>query len=122
MNAGNRKSVACLIRQVLTSRICVREAIIQFPRDSEDKSIHAAYHALIHYEADEDLRARDELYRQEQDDYLEFIFHILEREEDLPDNIIKNYEKYYTRANILHEENAKGFFKGFMKILNIKEK
>ncbi len=118
----DRKLVADLIRQVLISRMCVREAVVQFPRDTEDKSIHAAYHALIHYEADEDLRARDELYREEQDDYLEFISYILERGEDLPENIIKNYEKYYTCANILHEKNTKGFLKGFLKILNIKEK
>ena len=69
----DRRFVAALIRQVLISRLCVREAILNFPKDTEDKSIQAAFHALVHYEADEDLRARDELYREEQDDYLEFI-------------------------------------------------
>lgn len=117
-----RKFVAQLIRQVLISQMCVREAILQFPRDTEDKSIHAAYHALVHYEADEDLRNRDELYKEQQNDYLEFISQVLEKEEDLPQNIIKNYEKYYSRANILHEKNPKGFWKGFFRILNIGEK
>lgn len=117
-----RKFVAQLIRQVLISQMCVREAILQFPRDTEDKSIHAAYHALVHYEADEDLRNRDELYKEQQNDYLEFISQVLEKEEDLPQNIIKNYEKYYSRANILHEKNSKGFWKGFFRILNIGEK
>ena len=95
-------------------------SILNFPKDTEDKSIQAAFHALVHYEADEDLRARDELYREEQDDYLEFISNLLERGEDVPENIIQNYEKYYTCANIPHEGNAKGFFKGFWKFLNVK--
>ena len=116
----DRVLVADLIRQVLISRMCVREAILNFPRDTEDKSIHAAYHALVHYEADEDLRNRDNLYREEQDDYLEFISYILEKGEDLPENIINNYEKYYVCANIPHEKNAKGFLKSFLRFLNIK--
>lgn len=116
----DRVYVAGLIRQVLISRLCVREAILNFPRDTEDKSIQAAFHALVHYEADEDLRARDNLYKEEQDDYLEFISYVLERGEDLPENIIENYEKYYACANIPHEQNTKGFFKGFWKFLNVK--
>ena len=115
-----RKYVAYLIRQVLISRVCVREAILNFPRDTEDKSVQAVYHALVHFEADEDLRRRDDVYREEQDDYLEFLADVLDSGEDLPENIIQNYEKYYTCANIPHEGNAKGFFKGFWKFLNVK--
>ena len=117
----DRVLVAGLIRQVLISRMCVREAILNFPRDTEDKSIHAAYHALVHYEADEDLRNRDNLYREEQDDYLEFLANILENGKNLPENIIQNYEKYYECANIPHEKNTKGFFKSFLRFLNIKD-
>ena len=116
----DRQIVSELIRKVLIYQISVREALLQFPRDCEDKSIQAAYHALVHLEADEDLRARDEVYRDEQDDYLEFISQTLENNEDLPNNIIKNYEKYYESANILHENNTKGFLKGFFRFLNIK--
>ena len=87
-----------------------------------DESIEAVYHALIHYEADEDLRNRDEIYREEQDDYLEFLADLMERGEDLPENIIKNYQKYYLHANIPHEQNAKGFLKSFFRFLNIREK
>ena len=119
-NKNDRVLVADLIRQVLISRMCVREAILNFPRNTDDKSIHAAYHALVHYEADEDLRKRDTLYKEEQDDYLEFISYILEKGEDLPENIINNYEKYYVCANIPHEKNAKGFLKSFLRFLNIK--
>lgn len=116
----DRALVAELIRKVLISQLCVREAINQFPRDTKDESIQASYHALVHYEADEDLRKRDELYREEQDDYLEFIAHTLEIGENLPENIINNYKKYYETANIPHEDNTKGFLKGFFRFLNIK--
>ena len=119
---NDRELVANLIRQVLISRVCVREAVLQFPRDTEDKSIQAAYHALVHYEADEDLRLKDEIYREEQDDYLEYISQTLECGEDLPDNIIKNYEKYYECANILHEDNPKGFLHSFFRFLNVRRK
>ncbi|MDR1168906.1 MAG: hypothetical protein LBK53_08495 [Heliobacteriaceae bacterium] len=115
----NRKLTASLIRQVLTGGISAREAVLRFPKDSADKSIEAAYHALVHFEADEDLRRRDPLYKEEQDDYVEFISHLLEKGEDLPDNIINIYEEYYESANIPHENNSKGFWKSFMKFLNI---
>ena len=118
---NERKLVGELVRQVLISRLCVREAIIQFPHDTEDKSIHAAYHALVHYEADEDLRSRDPVYREEQDDYLEYIAETLINGDDLSGNIIENYEKYYSSANILHEKNTKGFFKSFFRFINLGE-
>ena len=68
----NRKYVARLVYAVLTERKTAREAILLFP-ETKDKSIECAYHALVHFEADEDLRYRDFDYREEQDDYLEFI-------------------------------------------------
>lgn len=119
---SERKLVAELIRQVLISRMCVREAILKFPRECDDKSIYAAYHALVHLEADEELRAGDDIYRQEQDDYLEYIAQTLENEDELPQNIIKNYEQYYDNANILHEDNPKGFMHRFFRFLNITRK
>ena len=66
------------------------------------------------------MRRRDDVYREEQDDYLEFLADVLDSGEDLPENIIQNYEKYYTCANIPHEENLKGFLNGFFRFLNIK--
>ena len=83
-----REDVAQLIRSVLIGKFCVREAINQFPHNNEDESIQAAYHALVHFEADEDLRRRDALYKEEQDSYLMMIAEILDKGEDLPFNII----------------------------------
>ncbi len=115
----NRKKVAELIRKVRLNMLSVKNALLLFPDVSDDESITACYHALVHYEADEDLRKRDELYRDEQDDYLEFISYIMDKGEDLPQNIIKNYEKYYKSANIPHSKDIKGFFESFFRSLNI---
>ena len=115
----NRKKTAELLRKVRLGSMHVRDALLMFPDVTDDKSITAAYHALVHYEADEDLRSRDSLYREEQDDYIEFISYILDRGEDLPENIIKGYEKYYKEANIPHSKDTKGFLESFFRYLNI---
>lgn len=119
---SDRIKVARLLKLVRLGSISVREAMFAYPKDTEDESLIAAYHALIHYEADEDLRNRDSLYKEEQDDYIEFLSYILEREEDLPQNIIANYKQYYDSAPILHKNNPQGFLKSFWKILNINNK
>lgn len=116
----NRTYVALLIRKVLIGAITVGEAVRNYPFDTGDKSIEASYHALVHYEADEDLRRRDILYREEQDEYMEMISQTLERGESLPDNIIRNYEKYYPESNIPHSHDKAGSIKSFLRFLNIK--
>lgn len=119
---SDRRQAAQLLKLVRIGSISVRQAMLAYPKDTEDESLIAAYHALIHYEADEDLRNRDSLYKEEQDDYIEFLSYILEREEDLPENIIANYKQYYDSAPILHKNTPGGFFKSFWKILNINTK
>lgn len=118
-NITDRAAVARLLKMVRIGSMSVREALLAYPKDTEDESLIAAYHALIHYEADEDLRNRDPLYKEEQDDYIEFLSYILERGEDLPENIIINYKKYYDSAPILHKNTPQGFFRGFWKSLNV---
>lgn len=114
-----RLLVAELVKKALLGYLPVREALLSFPPDSRDKSVHAAFHALVHLEADEDLRRRDIMYKDEQDEYLEMISQILATGEDLPDNIIKNYEKYYKEPNIPHSPNASGNVRSFLRYLNI---
>lgn len=118
-NLSDRKFVAKLIYNVRLGKCSVKNALLSFPKDTEDESLIAAYHALIHYEADEEIRARDILYREEQDDYIEFLSSVLEKGEDLPANIIENYKQYYEKAPILHKNNPQGFFKSFWRNLNI---
>jgi len=86
----DRANVASLIRFVLIGELCVREAILKFPRD-----------------------------REEQDDYLEMIANTLEKGDNLPQNIIANYNKYYKATSIPHTDNKRGILKSFLRYLNI---
>lgn len=113
--------VSELIRKVLVGELSVQKAIPMFPADTHDKSIEAAFHALVHYEADEDLRNRDLMYKEEQDDYLTLIFQTLETGDSLPDNIIRNYEKYYKKADIPLPNNFKSNIIRFWRFLTFKE-
>ena len=120
-SSDDRKYVAGLLRFVRIGQLSVRQAMLNYPKDTQDTSLIAAYHALIHYDADEDLRLKDPAYKQEQDDYIEFLSQTLESGQDLPRNIIENYNLYYDSAPILHKDNIFGFLKGFFKNLNIKK-
>ena len=116
---NNRKFVARLIMSVLTERRSVREAIKLFP-ETKDKNIECAYHALVHYEADEDLRYQDIEYREEQDDYLEFLAQTLAEGKELPRNIISDYEDFYTGVAKPWKSGIKGFWEEFKRFINIK--
>jgi len=115
----DRKFVARLIYMVLTDQLSVRDAILKFPKDIDDSTIKTAYHALIHLEADEDFRRSDLDYKDEQDDYLEFIAQILQDGKALPKNIIKSYDKYYKNISTPHSESMEGLLKGLCKFLNV---
>ena len=117
-NLNDRRFVGRLIYAVLTERKTVREAISLFP-DTKDKNIECAYHALVHYEADEDIRYKDFEYREEQDDYLEFIAQTLVSGKDLPQNIIADYEDYYKGTARPWQKGLKGFFREFLRFVNI---
>lgn len=117
-NLNDRKFAGRLIYAVLTQRKTVREAILLFP-DTKDKNIECAYHALVHYEADEDLRYKDFDYREAQDDYLEYIAQTLVSGKDLPQNIIADYEDYYHGTARPWEKGIKGFLKEFLRFVNI---
>lgn len=93
-----KKLVAELIFKVLSGEYCVREALEKFPCKMEDNSLQCAWHALIHFEADEDFRKNDAEYAEEQNKYLESIASMLETGESLPENIIQEYNKYYDKV------------------------
>lgn len=114
-----RKFVSRLIYMVLAETLHVKDAILKFPKDINDESIKAAYHALIHLEADEDFRKKDLNYKDEQDDYLEFIAEILQTGKTLPQNIIKSYDKYYKNTTTPHSNSMKGLIKSLCRFLNV---
>lgn len=115
---NNRKFVGRLIYAVLTERKSAREAIALFPR-SKDKNIECAYHALVHFAADEEMRYLDIEYREEQDDYLEFIAQTLSAGKNLPRNIIADYEPFYKGMALHWLDGLKGFLKEFFRFINI---
>lgn len=114
-----RKYVSRLIYMVLTDKLYVREAILNFPKDCRDKTISAAYHALVHFEADEDLRRTDLNYKDEQDDYLEFIAETLQNGNELPKNMIKSYEKYYKNIELPRSKSFESLLRSLCRFLNV---
>ncbi|MBE7704039.1 MAG: hypothetical protein E7Z89_08335 [Cyanobacteria bacterium SIG28] len=114
----NRELVGRLIYSVLAQNINVREAIKLFPK-TKDKNIECAYHALVHFEADEEIRYKDIEYREAQDDYLEFLAQTLSEGKDLPQNIIDEYKPYYKGTASLWQNGFKGFIEEFKRFINI---
>lgn len=122
MTKNLRVFVSRLIKQVLMGRMTVSVALKAFPNNyAIDETLDAAFHALVHYEADEDLRRRDILYREEQDEYLHYLAEVLERGEDIAVNIIGEYKKYYSEAPIYKDVNDKYKFSKLLKFINIRK-
>ena len=114
----DRQYVGHIIINVLTERINVQKALLLFPKDSEDPSIQAAWHALCHYEADEDISSKDNLFLQEQLEYLEFIAFTFKEGKELPQNIIDSYKQYHEEALIPHAKGLGGLVKKLFKSIN----
>lgn len=112
-----RKSVSKLYIAVLTQRMTVREALNAFPKDCDDKTITAAWHALCHLEADEEIRLKDEMYRKEQDEYIEYIAFTLDKGLELPENIVNAYLPYHDSALVANSTGLKGIIKNIKKFL-----
>ncbi len=122
MTKNLRIFVSKLIKQVLTGKISVSAALKAYPNNyAVDETLDTVFHALIHYEADEDLRRRDLLYREEQDEYLYYLAEVLERGEDVAINIISEYKKYYSEAPIYKDVNDKYKFSKLFKFINLKK-
>jgi len=94
----DRMLVAELIYNVLAGQICVREALEKFPPQINDISLQCAWHALIHFEADEDIRKNDKDYASLQNDFLKEAADLLINGKSLPLNTIEEYNKYHPIA------------------------
>ena len=114
-----RQYVGNIIISVLTEAISVRKGLLLFPQGCEDPSIHAAWHALCHYEADEDIKARDIEYNNQQIELLEMIAFEFKDGNPLPQNIIDAYKPYYHDDPISYEKGLKGVVKKLFRFLNI---
>ena len=90
-----RQLTGNIIIAVLTERISVKKGLLLFPKGCADPSVQAAWHALCHYEADEDIRAKDIEYNNQQIELLEMIAFAFKDGSPLPQNIIEAYHPYY---------------------------
>ena len=115
----NRLKVADLIEQVIIGKISTSSALSNFPHTADDINIKCAFDALVHREADEDLRNKIRDYAQTQDDFLIDICKFLKNNEDLPRNIIEEYLKYHS-DNLLSEDDKgiKSIFKKLKRMIN----
>ncbi len=114
----NRKKIAEIYKRVITKRLSIKNALTIFPKDSEDLTVTASFHALCHLEADEDIRAKDSEYAKEQDEYIKYIISVLEKGEPLPDNIIKSYIPYHPESLISNTKTIKNIIKELKRFLN----
>ncbi len=112
-----RKLVSGIIIDVLTEKTSVREAIKKFPPDIDDKSVECAFHALLHFEADEDYRSHDKIYAEEQEEYLEYLAGLLAGGEDIPANIIEEYGEYYESSPVLSKKGIMFTLKNLFRLI-----
>ena len=116
-----RKLVAELIMDVLVNKSNVKDALLKFPKNCEDEAVAVAWHALMHFEADEEISSKDLLFRDVQVDFLEGLYNILIEGYNLPDNLIKGYNKYHSNVDTTHSVGKDYFWHEMKKNLNIQE-
>lgn len=113
-----RQLVGNIVIAVLTERISVKKGLLLFPKGVEDPSIHAAWHALCHYEADEDIKAKDIEYNNQQIELLEMIAFTFKDGSPLPQNIIDAYKPYYKEDPISYKDGFNGIIKKLLRFVN----
>lgn len=115
----HRQKAGELIKCVLAKRMPVKQALLAFPKDVDDESVIASWHALCHLEADEELREKNADYAEEQDLFLQDVAEKLSLGQELPDYVISAYKKYYDRPLTPHKDGIKGFLSSLKNFLNI---
>lgn len=116
-----RKQAGEFIKCVLAGKMPIMQALLAFPKDTHDLSVMSAWHALCHLEADEDLRAKDSEYAEEQNLYLDDIANTLIQGNSLPEYVISAYKEYYDLPLNPHRDGLRGFLASFESFLNVKK-
>ncbi len=114
-----RKKVSNMLFEVLSEKRTVLNAVSNFPKNSADESVNVCFHILMHLEADEDIRAKDPVYREEQDDFILYAAELLQKGESLPINIIKEYNGFYKETLVYPEINRETVIARLKKFINI---
>ena len=118
-NRKNRVFVSNLLTKVLTEQMSVLQAVSIFPKNTDDPAIDTAFHALMHLEADEDYRAKDALYKEEQNSFIEFIAQTLAKGDDLAQNIVDEYTRFYPEAMLYKPDTKENIIKRLLKSINL---
>ena len=113
-----REAVGKLFYSMIEGVVPSRKVIDYFPRNVEDRSIKIAWHALLHYDSDEEMRINDALYAQEQIKYIEFLANILSKGEELPQNILDEYEELYKDTVLPKRYNWWGTLRSLFRFLD----
>ncbi len=116
---SNKRIISNLILSVVSGRMRVLDALKKFPKERDDETVKCCWYALMHYEADEDIRRRDADFRREQDDFLLMLSELLAKGENLPQNIIDSYAKYHGDTPMPYGISFKEKVKSLFKFLNI---
>lgn len=114
-----RQDVAKLLVDVILGKIKVLDALKKFPKDSNDDSVNTCFHILVHFESDEDLRKRDKLYKETQDEFLVETAEILLSGNSLPLNIINEYKQFYQNDLIYKKMTKENILKRLGKFINL---
>lgn len=112
-----RKLTGILLYDIISRNITPFEAIQKFPKDIDDTSIKIAWNAIIHFDSDEDIREKDNLYAQEQMNYLEELGKILLQGEPLPKNILEEYENIYEETILPKRPTIKEYLKSIFRFI-----
>lgn len=114
-----RKKTAKLLIDVVLGKISVLQALKSFPDNSSDLSVNTCFHILVHYEADEELRNKDKLYKETQDEFVVSVAETLLKGESLPVNIIDEYKVFY-ESDLIYKKNSKeNIIKRLRRIINL---
>jgi len=116
-----RKQVAEIIMDVLVGKLTVREGLLKFPKNCDDECLSVAWHALVHFEADEDIARADDVFRDVQVDFLEGLYNILIEGHDLPENLIAGYNRYHKGVDTCQCSGREYFWHEMKKNISIQD-
>jgi len=113
-----REATGNILYSVISGAITPFDAVKYFPKNVEDVSLKIAWHALLHYDADEEIRAENPDYAQEQIRYIELLAKILVQGKELPANMLDDYENLYSDTILPKNYNWWGKLKEVFRFLN----
>ena len=113
-----RENTGKLLYMLIEGSISAFEATKYFPKNVDDISLKIAWHAMLHYDADEEIRIKNPDYAQEQILHIENLAKILSKGDELPQNMLDDYEEIYKTTVLPKNYNWLGKLKAFFRLIN----